>query len=291
MSKSLLRLLALFVVGLGLPSFANGQVIITEIFYNLSGAETGSTEWVEIANTGDTDVDMTGWVFGDSQDQSFNAPFPAGTILPARSAAVLTFQDPANFEQIWGPGINVIPLENAISWSNSPSPTNETVALFTTAFDPANPAANLVDEVNYDDGNGTDEFFPLNISGSSIYLRPEFLTATDNDSGLNWGNSMIGVDGAYEALALNPDITGVTILDIASPGFVEGLVPQFLLGDANGDGTVDNGDINAFLQALLDPAGYAVSFPGIDVDVVLDLNGDETFNNLDINGFLALLGL
>lgn len=68
-------------------------------------------------------------------------------------------------------------------------------------------------------------------------------------------------------------------------------VPSFVLGDANGDGLVNNGDIEAFVLALLDPAGYAMAFPSIDPNVVLDFNSSGTFDNEDINGFLGALGL
>lgn len=62
-------------------------------------------------------------------------------------------------------------------------------------------------------------------------------------------------------------------------------------GDANGDGFVNNNDIQIFVLALLDPAAYAAAFPGINPDVVLDFSGNGLFGNEDIEGFLAALGL
>ncbi len=63
----------------------------------------------------------------------------------------------------------------------------------------------------------------------------------------------------------------------------------FVLGDANGDGAVDFGDIDPFLLALFDPEGYALLYPGIDPNVVLDFDGDNNLSFGDIDGFLAAL--
>ncbi len=59
-------------------------------------------------------------------------------------------------------------------------------------------------------------------------------------------------------------------------------------GDLNCDGVVDFDDINPFVLALTDPAGYAAAFPACNI-----LNGDLTGDGLvtfdDINPFVALL--
>ncbi|WP_230778683.1 hypothetical protein [Roseiconus lacunae] len=69
------------------------------------------------------------------------------------------------------------------------------------------------------------------------------------------------------------------------------LVESAVLGDANGDGVLNNFDINPFGLALLDPAGFAASFPNVDANFVLDFDCDGSLNNLDINPFAnKLLG-
>jgi hypothetical protein len=59
-------------------------------------------------------------------------------------------------------------------------------------------------------------------------------------------------------------------------------------GDLNCDGVVDFGDINPFVLALSDPAGYQAAFPNCDI-----LNGDCSGNGSvdfdDINPFVAIL--
>ncbi len=61
-----------------------------------------------------------------------------------------------------------------------------------------------------------------------------------------------------------------------------------LLGDLNCDGTVNNGDIDAFVLAITDQAGYAAVFPECDI-VLADCNGDTAVNNGDIDAFVTLL--
>ena len=64
-----------------------------------------------------------------------------------------------------------------------------------------------------------------------------------------------------------------------------------LLGDANGDGVINNQDIGSFGLALFNRAAYELMFPTLDPDEILDMNGDGVFNNFDIGGFANALGL
>ena len=66
---------------------------------------------------------------------------------------------------------------------------------------------------------------------------------------------------------------------------------KFLLGDANGDGVLNNNDIADFALALFNPPAYAAAYPDVDPDVVLDMNDDGVLNNLDIAVFATALGL
>jgi hypothetical protein len=59
-------------------------------------------------------------------------------------------------------------------------------------------------------------------------------------------------------------------------------------GDLNCDGQVTFGDINPFVMALADPAGYARTYP----DCIIyngDVNLDGHVDFADINPFVALL--
>lgn len=194
---------------------ANAEVIISEIFYNLNGSESGLTEWIEITNTGSSTVDLSGWIYGDDQDASYSDPFAPGTSIAGGASAVIAAQSAATFQSIWGAGIQVITYTvgggaGNISLANTGSATNETPAI----FDAVN---TLVDAVNYETGtNGWPAGTAAN--GASIYLLPTGYTSVANDIGLNWAGSVNGVNGAYAALIVNPDINNATTPDIASPG-------------------------------------------------------------------------
>ncbi len=75
--------------------------------------------------------------------------------------------------------------------------------------------------------------------------------------------------------------------DLSRRGFlVSPLFPP--PGDMNCDGALDNGDIDAFVLALLDPAAYAAAFPNCNI-ANGDVNGDGGVDNGDIDAFVALL--
>lgn len=74
------------------PFLAFGEIRITEVMYDLPGADDGR-EWVEILNTGTESVDLTGWKFFDGSNHVLNAPPKNGgtgsLVLPASSYAML----------------------------------------------------------------------------------------------------------------------------------------------------------------------------------------------------------
>jgi hypothetical protein len=76
-----------------------------------------------------------------------------------------------------------------------------------------------------------------------------------------------------------------TFLDFNDP------VSMMPLGDANGDGFLDFGDLEPFVLALQDPEAHAAQYPNVNVNKVLDFDGDDMFSFGDIEGFVnALLG-
>lgn len=72
------------------------------------------------------------------------------------------------------------------------------------------------------------------------------------------------------------------------PGPPVHISPAIQTGDLNCDGVVDDSDVDPFIQALIDPAGYEAinsscgTFYG-------DLNGDAAVNALDIGPFIGQL--
>jgi glucose/arabinose dehydrogenase len=64
------------------------------------------------------------------------------------------------------------------------------------------------------------------------------------------------------------------------------------LGDMDGNGSVNLSDVEPFVQALVDPAGYAAAFPALDGFIRANVNGDCAVNGEDVARFsLMVLGL
>jgi hypothetical protein len=66
------------------------------------------------------------------------------------------------------------------------------------------------------------------------------------------------------------------------------IVATELLGDLNCDGARDTADIDAFVLALVDPAGYAAAQPECN-RMLADCNGDGVVDTADIDTFVALI--
>jgi len=64
--------------------------------------------------------------------------------------------------------------------------------------------------------------------------------------------------------------------------------PTFATGDLNCDGAVDTADIDAFVLALVDPAGYTALLPDCDA-MLADCNGDGAVDSADIDAVVQLL--
>ncbi|MCB9837757.1 MAG: hypothetical protein H6813_00320 [Phycisphaeraceae bacterium] len=60
-------------------------------------------------------------------------------------------------------------------------------------------------------------------------------------------------------------------------------------GDANCDSLVGLDDRDPFIAAIMDPGGYAASFPGCDPFCTVDTNRDGVLNNFDSVGLISLL--
>jgi hypothetical protein len=190
--------------------FSHGAVIVSEIMFDPQGSDRDSTgidytfnrEWTELYNTGSTPVDISGWQFGDSLDNNWASPFPAGTTIGANQALVVT-GDAASFDANWGTGINRIEVSAFPNQANSVG-TNEAAAI-------RNNLAVVQDSVRYQEAgwptaNGSD--------GNSIFLLPSALSASANDLSSSWRPS---AHGAYGARWTNRGGEGE---NHGSPGFV-----------------------------------------------------------------------
>lgn len=69
------------------PNYNSTQIVINEINYN-SAASFNTEDWIELYNNGDSDVDISGWIFKDSDDAHIFT-IPQNTILNQNSYLVL----------------------------------------------------------------------------------------------------------------------------------------------------------------------------------------------------------
>ena len=192
-------------------SSAKADVIISEIMYNPNSSEMSPIlpEWIEIYNTGNTAVDISGWTIRD-EDGTSTTVIPGGSSIAAGEAVVLYSDNltPSQWAAAWGAGYQFfqVGIDDLSNLSNSPSATNEILELI-------DGMGNTVDVVNYDDSGTWPSDSP---DGPSIYVLPTALSGTMNDIGSNWGSSTAGNDGAFNANA-----TAVfSQSDVGSPGFV-----------------------------------------------------------------------
>jgi hypothetical protein len=95
---------------------------------------------------------------------------------------------------------------------------------------------------------------------------------------LRW--TMGTTDGSWQYCGWNLDDVKVWGASIAGC--------QSLLGDMNCDGFVNSFDIDPFVLAILDPAGYTASFPDCNL-MLADANQDQNVNSFDIDPFVALI--
>ena len=190
------------------------EIVISEIMYNPGGSDFGSgavqpfnREWIELYNNGNQWLNIEGWQVGDSQDNTWAAPFPSRTLIGPGQSLVVT-GDAATFDSIWGAGINRIEVAGFPLLANAPAPTNEAVAV-------RNKSGVILDRVNYDDAFGWPR--ANGSQGQSVFLLPAGLSSSSNDTGTNWKPSMFGAYGARFIDGLDENH--------GSPGFVDTL-PQ-----------------------------------------------------------------
>ena len=184
---------------------ARAEVILSEIMYDPQNADT-NREWVELFNTGTSAVNLSGWQFGLPSNNLWTTALPASSSIGPGQALVLT-PSAATLDSDWGSGINRLQVSSFPSLTDDP---NDHVASATLAI--RNASSVIQDQVTYKDGSG----WPTTNGndGNSIYVLPQYLTSSLNDSGGNWRPSSHGVYGAVWKSA------GGDSENHASPGYV-----------------------------------------------------------------------
>lgn len=94
-------------------------------------------------------------------------------------------------------------------------------------------------------------------------------------------------DRLEDNIVLSIEFDAASATDANEDGIID-VCQSALVGDLNCDGTVNTGDIDAFVTALLAPEDYAINFPDCD-RLNGDCTGDGQLNTSDIDCFVQLL--
>lgn len=154
----------LALVGLFLCFTANAMVI-NEIMYNPNGSDTGR-EWVEVYNSYDESIDITGWKFREADTDHQIVVAQGNPVIPPESYFVIA-DKPESF-LIDYPGYSGTVADSTFSLSN----TGEYLGLKDSSL-------NLVDELTYSSEWGGDDGYSLEL------IDPSY----DNSLGSSWATS------------------------------------------------------------------------------------------------------
>lgn len=128
----------------------------------------------------------------------------------------------------------------------------------------------------------------LDATGADMWPAPPRVVATTSGDKLRLPVARAGCTGVIAAWEDRRSDGGgdVYVQNIAPTG---ALGPRpYRVGDTNCDGAIDNFDIDPFILAIVDPAGYAAAFPGCFLETA-DANCDGVVDNFDIDAWVACL--
>lgn len=149
-------------------------------------------------------------------------------------------------------------------------------------------------DVNYHSGEpyaNTDWTVTVDATGVT-WASPQTFAQNPNSNALRWGTMY-----NFWFEADRPPTTGSVTLGLFKPHTPQAVQfsasvpapPAYADGDTNCDGLVDFFDIDAFLLALFDAAGYAAAYPACAPLGTADVNNDGSVDFFDIDAFLLVL--
>lgn len=98
-----------------LPTVSFAQVVISEIMYDLEGADSGR-EWIEIYNNGNSDVDLTGWRFFEG-GTNHKLKLVQGDIVISSGGYIVITDNSDKFLADW-PGFSKTIFDSSFSLKN-----------------------------------------------------------------------------------------------------------------------------------------------------------------------------
>ncbi len=148
MKAKILRTLVIF-ISIGLfwfPGSVSAAVEITEVMYDVSGADTGR-EWIEVTNTGADAVDLSGYKFFEAEtNHGLTVTEGESTLSPGSSAIIA--DNPVAFKTDW-PQFSGLLFDSSFSLSN----TGEVLAIKNSALEVEDSVSYAVDMGGAGDGN------------------------------------------------------------------------------------------------------------------------------------------
>ncbi len=115
----------------------------------------------------------------------------------------------------------------------------------------------------------------------TVYYDGNVLTVKSWTEGVSGG-------GALNIAAVDLYASGSTAVYYDDLLLVSATGSEYSAGDMNCDGSVDFFDIDGFVLALTDPAGYEAAYPDCD-HMLADCNGDGSVDFFDIDAFMLIL--
>jgi hypothetical protein len=212
-----------------------------------------------------------------------NAPLPNSNAFGGAQAAFVFWDDlDAQTGNVYWRVLGAAPHRTFIvQWHNRPHTVGDSIldgdeaTLQLQVFE--TPAADVVAQYLYQDVNFLDGRYDFGASATIGYQA-------DGYQGVQWSHNQAGAvsNGTVLSLRIRPPRS----LDADGDGVPDECA--YATGDLNCDGAVDTADIDAFVQAVVDPAGYAASYPDCHHDLA-DCNGDGAVDTGDIDAFVALV--
>ena len=140
---------------------------------------------------------------------------------------------------------------------------------------------------------------PRNVVPRFLVLLAATSLSTANDFTVDWwtidgGGAMAATGGDFELSGTigQPDAGAVMAggdFELTGGFWAGGTVaPEYATGDMNCDGYVDFFDIDPFVLAVTDPAGYPAAYPDCDI-ILADCNQDGVVDFFDIDAFVQLV--
>lgn len=125
-------------------------------------------------------------------------------------------------------------------------------------------------------GIGANQLIESYLLASSVLADGEYVSL-----GNAFDHDKVGVQEDLDFGYHRTDLGGYLIE--GSVEYIDGI------GDMNGDGLVDENDVNAFVQALTDRASYDAAYPLIEADLIGDVDESGSLDLGDVSGFKALI--